>query len=152
MIKAIIDFVYTSIYKTYRAFRRNMNSPWFSDFRQLMDTWDKSSKLFKESDLCLFFKKDGVLYGATETSRITYARMKNPESKEDDAWKKEATFTAYDLEKSADGNKVKSVFNYKDADKLVPIDEEQAEKEMKKKGKKLPSILENDDEQTYGEE
>lgn len=128
-----------------------MDSPWFSNFRQLMDTWDKSSKLFKESDLCLFFKKDGVLYGATETSRITYARMKSPESKEDEAWKKEATFTAYDLEKSADGSKVKSVFNSEDADKLVLIDQERAEKEMEKKGKKLPSILEDDQEQTYGE-
>lgn len=128
-----------------------MNSPSFSDFRELMDKWDKSFKLFKESDLCLFFKKDGVLYGATETSRITYARMKNPESKEDESWKKEATFTAYDLEKSAEGNKVKSVFSAEDADKLVPIDQEQAEKEMEKKGKKLPAILEDDEEQTYGE-
>jgi len=128
-----------------------MNSPWFSDFRQLMDVWDKSSKLFKENDLCLFFKKDGILYGATETSRITYARMKNPESKEDEAWKKDATFTAYDLEKSADGTKVKSVFNSDDVDKLIAIDEEQAEKELEKKGKKLPSIIEDDEEKTYGE-
>jgi hypothetical protein len=126
-------------------------TPAFSNFRELMDKWDKSFRLFKENDLCLFFKKDGVLYGATETSRITYARMRSPESKEDKAWKKEATFTAYDLEKSADGAKVKSIFNSEDADKLIPIDQEQAEKEMEKKGKKLPSILEDDEEQTYGE-
>lgn len=125
-------------------------SIFYNNFREFIDRREK--KLLKESDLCLFFKKDGIIYGATENSRITYARMKNPESKEDEAWKKEATFTAYDLEKSADGTKVKSVFNSEDADKLVPIDQERAEKEMEKKGKKLPSIFEDDDEQTYGEE
>lgn len=129
-----------------------MNSPWFSSFRELMDKWDKSSKLFKENDLCLFFKKDGVVYGATETSRITFAKMRNPESEEDEAWKKEATFTAYDLEKSADGSRVKSVFGSTDAEKLTPISQEQAEKELEKKGKKIISVSEDDEEQTYGEE
>lgn len=130
-----------------------MNSPWFSSFRQLMDTWDKSSKLFKESDLCLFFKKDGVLYGATENSRITFARMKNPESEEDNAWKKEATFTAYNLEKSAEGSKVKSVFNYSDLSDIIPLSQEKVEKELEKKGKEIPSISEDEEEdQTYGEE
>lgn len=134
-------------------FGRNMNSPWFSSFRQLMDTWDKSSKLFKESDLCLFFKKDGVLYGATENSRITFARMKNPESEEDNAWKKEATFTAYNLEKSAEGSKVKSVFNYSDLSDIIPLSQEKVEKELEKKGKEIPSISEDEEEdQTYGEE
>jgi hypothetical protein len=117
-------------------------SIFYNNFREFIDRREK--KLLKESDLCLFFKKDGIIYGATENSRITYARMKNPESKEDEAWKKEATFTAYDLEKSADGTKVKSVFNSEDADKLVPIDQERAEKEMEKKGKKLPSIFEDE--------
>lgn len=130
-----------------------MDSPWFSSFRQLMDTWDKSSKLFKESDLCLFFKKDGVLYGATENSRITFARMKNPESEEDNAWKKEATFTAYNLEKSAEGSKVKSVFNYSDLSDIIPLSQEKVEKELEKKGKEIPSISEDEEEdQTYGEE
>lgn len=128
-----------------------MNSPAFSNFRELIDKWDNSFKLFKESDLCLFFKKDGILYGATETSRITYARMKNPESKEDESWKKEASFTAYDLEKSGDKEKVRRPFSLSDLDEIVPISQEQAEKEMEKKGKKLPSIL-DDEEQTYGEE
>lgn len=129
-----------------------MNSPWFSSFRELMDKWDKSSKLFKENDLCLFFKKDGVIYGATETSRITFAKMKNPESEEDENWKKEATFTAYDLEKSADGSRVKSVFNSEDVEKVTPISQDQAEKELEKKGKKIISVSEDDEEQTYGEE
>lgn len=126
-----------------------MNSPSFSNFRELMDKWDACSKLFKENDLCLFFKKDGVIYGASESSRITFARMKNPETKEDDDWKKEATFSAYDLEASQGEEKKRVPFNYSDVEKLKLISQEQAEKELEKKGKSLPIIT--DEDQTYGE-
>jgi hypothetical protein len=129
-----------------------MTSPYFSSFRELMDKWDKTVSLFKENDLCLFFKKDGILYGATETGRITYARMRSPESKEDEAWKQDATFVAYDLTKSADGSKSMSVFNAGDLKKIKMIDQEQAEKELKEKGKTMPVISDEDEEQTYGEE
>lgn len=129
-----------------------MSSPGFSDFRELMDKWDKAARLFKENDLCLFFRKDGTLYGATETSRITYARMKNPESKEDENWSKEATFSAYDLEKTADGKNTMSVFGTSDLEKIETISQEDAEKELEKKGKKMPAISEDDQERTYGEE
>lgn len=122
-----------------------MTSPGFSDFRELMDKWDEASKLFNESDLCLFFRKDGSLYGATETGRITYARMKNPESKEDRNWSKEATFAAYDLEKSAEGKKAMSVFGKSDLKNMEMMSQEEAEKELEKKGKKMPAISEDDD-------
>lgn len=129
-----------------------MESPKFSEFRELMDKWDKASKMFVENGLCLFFKKDGVLYGTTETGRITFARMKNPDSKEDNAWKKEASFTAYDLEKSNDKEKVRRPFGFSDLKKITPIDQDQAEKELEKKGKKIPVINDDEEEgQKYGE-
>lgn len=128
-----------------------MTSPGFSDFRQLMDKWDEAAKLFKESDLCLFFRKDGSLYGTTETGRITYARMKNPESKEDENWGKEATFAAYDLEKSADGKKSMSVFSKSDIKSMKMMTQDEVEKELEKKGKKMPAISE-DDREAIGED
>jgi hypothetical protein len=128
-----------------------MTSPGFSDFRDLMDKWDEAARLFKESDLCLFFRKDGSLYGATETGRITYARMKNPESKEDVSWGNEATFAAYDLEKSADGKKSMSVFGKSDLKSMEMVTQEEAEKELEKKGKKMPAISE-DDREAIGED
>lgn len=129
-----------------------MDSPSFSSFRQLMDKWDNSSRVFLENDLCMFFKKNGRLYGATETGRITFARIKNPESKEDMAWSKEATFTAYDLEKSAEGENSMSVFSKKDLKSLDVLSQEEAEKELANKGKKMPSIKDDDDQGfTYGE-
>lgn len=129
-----------------------MSSPAFSKFRELMDKWDKSCNIFLENDLCLFFKKEKEIYGATENSRITFARMKNPESKEDEDWKKDATFVAYDLEKTEGDNKSISVFSSEDVSKLKVITMDQAEKELEKKGKKIPKIKEDDDQKTFGEE
>jgi hypothetical protein len=117
-----------------------------------MDKWDAAKRILDESDLCLFLKKDGVMYGGTEDSRITFARMKNPESKEDHDWAKEATLAVYDLEKSQDGKKVMTVMNMTDIKKLVPMDADEVEKELEKKGKKLPVIRDDESgEKTYGE-
>lgn len=129
-----------------------MNSPYFSKFRELMDKWDKAVEVLSENDLCLFFKKDGDIYGATENSRITFARMKNPETKEDKEWKKEATFVAYDLGKTEGDKKSTSIFNDKDVAELKVITIDQAEKELEKIGKKIPKIKEEDEENTFGEE
>lgn len=128
----------------------------FSDFRQLMDIWDEARRLMVESDLCLFFRKDGKLYGAGETSRITFARMKSPESKEDKEWSKDATFTAYDLEKTSDGRETMVVFSTADLPDMEVVDQEEAEKSLKKKGKKIPSPSDDSDGEprgkTFGEE
>lgn len=129
-----------------------MASPAFSDFRQLMDKWDASSHLFSENDLCMFFRKDGVLYGTTESGRITFARMKNPESREDKEWMKEATFLAYDLDRTASGEKAMSVFGHEDAEKSKIVSQDEAEREMKNKGKSLPVVSDDrDQDRTIGE-
>ena len=128
----------------------------FSDFRCLMDAWDEARRLMVEGDLCLFFRKGGRLYGAGESSRITFARMKNPESKEDREWRKDATFTAYDLEKTADGSETMSVFSSADLPDMKIVDQDEADKVLKKKGKRVPSVSGSDDEdkggRTFGEE
>jgi len=123
----------------------------FSEFRELMDKWDSSRRLMLENDLCLFFKKDGRLYGATETARITFARMKSPEGKDDKAWAKDATFTAYDLEKTADGEESTSVFGAADLPDMEMVDEDKATSILKKKGKSMPAISDDDEEKAIGE-
>lgn len=129
-----------------------MSSPAFSEFRQLMDKWDASRHLFSEGDLCMFFKKDGVLYGTTESGRITFARMKNPDSKEDEDWRKEATLVAYDLEKTASGEKAMSAFGYKDIEKVEMVGEDDAERHLKAKGKTMPVVNGDvEDDKTIGE-
>lgn len=125
-----------------------MNSPNFSDFRALLDLWDDIKDKFnkkcivEDNDLMFFFKKDNVLYGASENSRLTFARMKNPE-KEDSAWAKDATFSAYNLEEEKPSE---IVFNKKDLEEIKVIDQEKAQKELDKKGKKMPSISDSNSE------
>jgi len=125
-------------------------TPSFSRFRNLMDKWDAAQKIL-ESDLCMFFKKDGKVYGATESGRITFARMKNPDSDEDLAWKKDASMMLYDLEKDPNENKI-IVGSHEILD-FKPISQDKAENMLKKKGKNLPAVKEDDDEEGYyGEE
>jgi hypothetical protein len=125
-----------------------MNSPNFSDFRSMMDLWDnvkdKFNKkcLMEDNELMFFFKKDNVLYGASENSRLTFARMKNPE-KEDKNWVKDATFSAYNLEEEKPNE---TVFGKKDLEEIKVIDQEKAEKELNKKGKKIPSVSDSNSE------
>lgn len=121
-----------------------------SDFRDLMDKWDEARRRMVESDLCLFFRKGGRLYGAGETSRITFARMKSPESKEDKEWSKDATFTAYDLEKTADGRETMVVFSSADLPDIKTVDQDKAEKALNKKGKKVPSVPGDEDGKPHG--
>jgi hypothetical protein len=124
----------------------------FSEFRDLMDRWDEARRLMLENDLCLFFKKDGRLYGATEVGRITFARMKNPENDEDRAWRKEASFTAYDLEDTSKGEEKTSVFGLADLPDIKTVSEEKARRMLKKSGKEMPSISDDGEEKPYGEE
>lgn len=125
-----------------------MNSPNFSDFRPLLDLWDnikdKFNKkcLMEDNQLVFYFKKDNVLYGASENGRLTFARMKNPEA-EDKKWSKDATFSAYNLEEK-EPNEV--VFGSKDLKNIKVIDQEKAEKELEKKGKKMPAVSDSNTE------
>lgn len=125
-------------------------NPAFSNFRELMDMWDSASRTLLENDLCMFFRKDGAVYGATESGRITFARMKNPESKEDEAWSKDATMVLYNLEKDPDENKV--IVGSHEISGLKPISRERAEKLLKSKGKELPSVDDDEDDEYFGEE
>ena len=124
-----------------------MNSLGFSDFRALLDRWDESEEklkikvLLEENGLVFFFKKDKQIYGATENNRLTFARMKNPD-KEDKEWAKEASFTAINLENK---ELSKNIFNKKDLEQIEIIDQEKAEKTLQKKGKKMPSISDSDE-------
>lgn len=125
-----------------------MNSPNFSNFRNLIDKWDEVKDKFnkkcliEDNDIMFFFKKDNVIYGGSENSRLVFARMKNPE-KEEAEWAKDATFSAYNLESEKPSE---TVFGKKDLEKIKIIDQEKAEKELDKKGKKIPSISDSNTE------
>ena len=116
-----------------------MKSPAFSNFRDIMDTWDESSDnlkvkaLLQDNGLVLFFKKENSIYGAPEGSRVTFAKMKSDDEDMPDGWKDEAGFMAFDLTKALEGIRVQSVFSIKDLKEIKIIDQEAAEKLLSKK-------------------
>lgn len=124
--------------------------PAFSDFRELMDKWDSTAHLFQENDLCMFFKKKGVIYGVTENGRIAYATIRNPESKKDADKAKDASMVFYNLEEKGDDNKpVRIVVDSDSVDEFKPIDQEVAQKLLEKKGKEMPFVKDDDDDDGY---
>lgn len=128
-----------------------MESLGFSKFRELLDLWDvrkeafETKSLIEDNELVFFFKKDNKIFGANENNRLTFAKIKNPDKKEK-SWADEATFSALDLE-NKELNKL--IFSKKDLDSIKVISQEEAEKELNKKGKKiqLPSDPDKIDEE-----
>lgn len=131
-----------------------MNSPAFSNFRQWMDLWDEQEGIMKvksileNNGLVLFFQKGKEIYGAPESSRVTFAKMKNPEDEEDmpDGWEDEANFAAFDLLKALMGQRIQVIFNKKDMNGLKILDQDAVEKLLSKKGGKkgIPDVEDDD--------
>lgn len=139
-----------------------LQSPAFSDFRQLMDIWDNvcmvednsSSKikmLLDGQNLIMFFTKENIAYGCSEESRLTFARIKHPNP--EDADLDEARFAAINLFDALIGKVTENLFTKKDMKKIKIISQEKCakllEKELKKKGKKAktPRVPDTDDDQ-----
>ena len=127
-------------------------TPAFSNFRNLMDTWDDHcfwealesniEQLLGGRGFIMFFKKDGEVFGAPEESRIMFARLKNPENGGNDL-AEPGGFMAFNLLKSLMGDMSPNLFGPHDLGKIKVIDRDDAEKQLKKKvkndDKKSPS-------------
>lgn len=114
-----------------------INSPGFSTFRDLMDQWDYQLQTERKekvrsminSNLILFFNKDGEYFGCPEESRLVFAKLKVPDEDVTPAWDEEAAFLAYNLSKSLEEDEIpKRLFYKKDMDDLKIIDKEDLEK------------------------
>lgn len=96
----------------------------FSSFRILMNKWDNIKEDFEkkcaieDNNLAFFFKKDGKIYGAPEQSRLTFAKMKNPNEDEKE-FCADATFKGFDLDSK---EKKELIFTYKDLDDIEVVD------------------------------
>jgi len=139
-----------------------MQSPGFSDFRSLMDLWDeqlekqaqdKIRSMLEVNGFVFFFKKDNELFAASEDSRLTFARMKNPDEDTDKDWGKDAAFKGISLTSALQGEKKESMFYLKDLKSIKVLDKEDAYKELTKlaqqkgQGKRLKTVLTTDDDE-----
>lgn len=112
----------------------------FSDFRIWMDMWDDIALREKTEDnlkyvfdsqgLVLFFKKGSDYFGATEDSRVVFAKMKHPDEDSIDGWEEEATFTALNLTKLTKNEPSQQVFSKKDLKKIKVVSSEEVLKKL----------------------
>jgi hypothetical protein len=111
-------------------------SPSFSSFRSVMDTWDeheeklgKVKALLDGNGLLMFFRRGDTIYGAPEEGRIVFAKMKTPDEEIGIDWAKDASFSAFDLLKALTGDQEQSqcVFAHKDLGDLEMMDRDNVE-------------------------
>lgn len=112
-----------------------------SDFRGLMENWeyflemkgleDKLNQLLDKHEITLFFTKGDDLYGAPESSRVIFAKLKTDD--DDDPmqpnFRQEARFPVINLFRSMNGSPediVQSVFGLKEMPDLEVCDREKA--------------------------
>lgn len=90
--------------------------------------------LLDGSNLLFFFRYKGDIYGASEASRVTYAKLKDPQDEDNTlAWRKEVNFTATNLNRCIDGEDNQTVFSNKDLKDIhVMSDKSQIEKMLTK--------------------
>lgn len=119
-----------------------------NSFRQIMDQWDEAAddmskdhikSIIEGGGFIFFFEKGNELFAASESSRVAFATMKHPDKDIPKAWPKEATFTALNLDRALDGTPIKSVFNYKDLDKIHVKEADEMYDLLMDKIKKFPS-------------
>jgi hypothetical protein len=109
----------------------------FSAFRELLDQWDQHlerenlEQILHGGDISFFFTRGDEIFGAPEESRLTYARMKNPDEEDDEGWAKEASFAGVDIARAIKGETVQKVFSFKDIPEIKIIDKDAVEKKFK---------------------
>jgi hypothetical protein len=121
-----------------------LKSPAFSNFRYWMDVWDEAvdnnriKELIEGNNFVFFFKYNKEIFGAPEESRLTFAKMKNPDKDMPTGWAKEANFMALNFNKALQGDTVRAIFNIKDINSIEILSQEQAEKDLTKVADQIP--------------
>jgi hypothetical protein len=126
--------------------------------KRLMDAWHKmwdealdsaqKNKLKMMLDggtLILFFRYEEDVFGAPESSRVTFAKMKD-ENDEDHTpgWIKEANFMATNLTKLGQGSQQQMIFYNKDLPKIDVLSKEEAYESLEEFFEKEKDEKDND--------
>ena len=73
-----------------------------------------------------FFLFNNEVYGGDEMSRVTFARMKNPDKEDGAGWSKEANFVGTSINKLGQNQQQQMIFTDKDLSKIEIISKEEA--------------------------
>lgn len=102
----------------------------FNLWEAALEKQAKIQAVLNDNDLVFFFSKGKEIYGAPETSRVIFARMRHPDEETSAAWVKEANLLAFNLGKVLQGDDGKVVFGAKELDDIKIIDQDKAETEL----------------------
>ena len=116
-----------------------MSSP-ISTTQRLMAYWrslweaaldDQQKKKLKMmldgGGLIFYFRYKDEVYGAPEGSRVTFAKMKDPDDEDHTpGWLREANFMATNLTKMGQGQQVQTIFGEKDLKDVDVLSKEEA--------------------------
>jgi len=94
----------------------------------LDDQQKKKLKMMLDSgSLIFFFNYQNEVFGASEGSRVTFAKMKDPDDEDHTpGWMREANFMATNLTKLGQGQQSQMVFNEKDLKAIDVLSKEEA--------------------------
>ena len=84
----------------------------------------------------MFFRFQGSIYGAPESSRVTFANMRHP-NEDDGDWLRDASFTATNLFKLGQGKQEQVMFGKKELNSIDILSKEQARHDLEEYFSKL---------------
>jgi hypothetical protein len=120
-----------------------MKSAPATELREYINLWleaktkevkrDSVRSLLDANNFVFFFKKGNNLFAAPETSRVMFARMKNPDEETTEEAKKEQSFLALDLDSALEGEKAERIIKYEDLKELKVLDRDKVEEMLVKR-------------------
>lgn len=105
----------------------------FRPFIQQQLRSERLDELEGDEDMSFFFKKGDEIFGAPEESRVTFARLKNPDEDADKSWAADAAFYALSMDRKIEGEQAQRMFTKKDLPAIHVISKEEAIKKLRSK-------------------
>jgi hypothetical protein len=91
------------------------------------DQKNKLKMMLDGGNMLFFFDYKNEVFGAPESGRVTFAKMKDPDDPDNtDGWRKEANFMATSLTKAGQGIGQQRIFGEKDISDIDVLDKEEA--------------------------
>lgn len=118
----------------------NTHSAW-KNYLVEKESQENLKNYLDNQGLIIFFKKDGEIYGGNESARVVFARMKHPDEEYDKDWKKQASFSATNLEKLVQGEPSSHMFDQDDMKNIKIIDQKDVLKALSGKSLKPTGMI-----------
>jgi hypothetical protein len=107
------------------SFQYRMMQKWLSLWESVVlndEGRNKIRLMLDGGNLLFFFRFKNEIYGTNEAARVTYAKLRDDDDPDaGPEWKKEANFTATNLNNAVKGRATQNIFSEKDVDEIKII-------------------------------